>query len=30
MLKMCSWCKKVETGDAWSEVEDAISLLRLF
>lgn len=30
LLKMCSWCKKVDIGDSWTEVEDAVSRLRLF
>jgi hypothetical protein len=27
---MCGWCKRVAIGDAWMEVEDAVSELRLF
>ncbi len=29
-LHMCAWCKKVDIGDEWVEVEDAVSALRLF
>ena len=29
MLRMCSWCKKVETGD-WIEPEQAVKRLNLF
>lgn len=31
LLRMCSWCKKVDAGnDKWVEIENAISLLGLF
>lgn len=31
LLRMCSWCKKVDTGNnIWMEVEAAIEALRLF
>lgn len=31
LVKMCSWCKRVESGEVeWLEVEDAIQKLRLF
>lgn len=29
-LHVCAWCKKVDIGAAWVEVEDAVSALRLF
>lgn len=30
LLRMCAWCKKVEVGDEWLEVEEAIAALDLF
>ena len=31
LLRMCSWCKKIEMDQTrWSEVEDAVDELRLF
>jgi hypothetical protein len=30
LLRMCSWCKGVETPNQWCEVEEAIVALRLF
>ena len=31
LLRMCSWCKKIDVGNnTWLEVEDAIRHLRLF
>lgn len=30
LLRMCSWCKAVDVGDRWCEVEDAVIALRLF
>ncbi|MDQ1363759.1 MAG: hypothetical protein QG652_1621 [Pseudomonadota bacterium] len=31
LIRMCSWCKKVHTGeDVWMEIEDAIQELQLF
>jgi hypothetical protein len=30
LLRMCSWCKKVDIGGDWAEVEDAVARLRLF
>jgi hypothetical protein len=29
-LSMCAWCKKVDLGDSWVEVEQAVSQLQLF
>jgi hypothetical protein len=29
-LHMCAWCKKVDIGGKWAEVEEAVSHLRLF
>lgn len=29
-LHMCAWCKKVDIGQRWAEVEDAVAALRLF
>lgn len=29
-LPMCAWCKKVDIGGAWAEVEEAVTRLRLF
>jgi hypothetical protein len=29
-LSMCAWCKKVDLGGTWVEVEQAVSRLRLF
>ena len=29
-LRMCSWCEKVWSGEAWAEIEDAIADSRLF
>lgn len=29
-LHVCAWCKKVDIGSGWAEVEDAVSALRLF
>ncbi|MBV9462639.1 MAG: hypothetical protein JO317_00280 [Verrucomicrobiae bacterium] len=28
-VKVCSWCRKVQVGDGWLEVEDAVRVLRL-
>lgn len=30
LLQVCGWCKKVEVGGRWAEVEEAVSLLGLF
>ncbi len=30
LMRMCSWCKKVDVGGAWAEVEEAVARLRLF
>ena len=30
LLRMCSFCKRVEAHDRWCEVEDAVTSLRLF
>ena len=30
MVRMCSWCKAVETRSGWCEVEQAVVALRLF
>lgn len=30
LLRMCSWCKKVDIGGDWTEVEEAVARLRLF
>lgn len=30
LLRVCGWCKKVDTGGCWVEVEEAVSSLRLF
>ncbi len=30
MLLMCGWCKRVAIAEAWVEVEDAVSELKLF
>ena len=30
LLHVCSWCKKIQVGDEWVEVEDAVKRLRLF
>lgn len=30
LLRMCSWCKKVDADGAWLEVEDAVEALGLF
>jgi len=29
-LHMCAWCKQVDIGAEWVEVEEAVALLRLF
>lgn len=29
-LHMCAWCKKVDIGAEWADIEDAVSALRLF
>lgn len=29
-LRMCGWCKAVDTGARWCEVEEAVAELRLF
>lgn len=29
-LRMCGWCKSVDIGDRWCEVEEAVAELRLF
>src|SRR5262249_43619779 len=30
LLRMCSWCKKVDVGETWLEVEAAVQRLALF
>jgi hypothetical protein len=30
LLRMCAWCKKIDVEDAWVEIEEAVSQLRLF
>ena len=30
LVRVCGWCKKVNVGGAWVEVEEAVSRLRLF
>ena len=30
MLRMCSWCKDIETEDGWEPVEHAVARLRIF
>ena len=30
LLRVCGWCKKVDVGGRWAEVEQAVSLLGLF
>jgi hypothetical protein len=30
MLRVCGWCKKVQTGEEWLELEDAVGRLGLF
>ncbi len=30
LLRVCGWCKKVDVGGRWAEVEEAVSLLLLF
>src|SRR5205807_257981 len=30
LLRACSWCKRVDVGGEWAEVEEAVALLRLF
>lgn len=30
LLRMCGWCKKVDLGDRWAEVEEAAASLGLF
>jgi hypothetical protein len=30
LLPVCGWCKKVDIGGHWAEVEEAVSLLGLF
>lgn len=30
LLRICSWCKRVETPRGWSEVEEAVEQLDLF
>ncbi len=29
-LRVCSWCEKVWIGEAWAEVEEAVTRWRLF
>ena len=29
-VRICSWCKRVQVGEVWNEVEDAVNLLGLF
>lgn len=29
-LHVCAWCKKVDVGAGWAEVEEAVTTLRLF
>jgi hypothetical protein len=30
LVRICSWCKKVDLGDRWAEVEEAVERLGLF
>jgi len=30
LLRVCSWCKRVDAGGEWFEVEEAVARLRLF
>jgi hypothetical protein len=30
VVKICSWCKSVQVGEVWTEVENAVNLLGLF
>jgi hypothetical protein len=30
LLRVCGWCRRVDAGGRWAEVEEAVSLLRLF
>jgi hypothetical protein len=30
MVRMCSWCKNVQTSQGWRTAEEAVVLLRLF
>ncbi|HCE46896.1 MAG TPA: hypothetical protein DET40_25390 [Lentisphaeria bacterium] len=30
LLRVCSWCKKIQVGDDWMEVEKAVTRLSLF
>lgn len=30
LLRSCGWCKRVDVGGAWAEVEEAVRRLRLF
>jgi hypothetical protein len=30
MVRVCGWCKKVDVGGSWAEVEEAVTRLRLF
>ena len=30
LLRVCGWCKKVDVGSRWVEVEEAVSILELF
>jgi hypothetical protein len=30
LLRVCSWCKRVDIGGEWAEVEEAVARLRLF
>lgn len=30
LLRVCGWCKKVDVGGRWKEVEEAVPLLGLF
>lgn len=30
LLRVCGWCKKVDVGGRWAEVEEGVSLLGLF
>lgn len=30
LIRMCSWCKSIETGDGWAPLEEAIAVMQLF
>jgi hypothetical protein len=30
LVRMCAWCKKIDKGGCWLEIEDALEQLRLF